>query len=157
MRQMIRNCIATVWLGLFFLFGVVGNANAQQAAKSLRSGYDPAREVHLVGMVTNFVANSDVAPWGAHVTVQTAAGPVDVHVGSAKFLKTNNLTLNPGDNVRIIGENFTNGDGNSVFLARVIQKGTQAVAVRSQRGMPLWLSGSRLQSSVEKKNRGGAQ
>jgi hypothetical protein len=138
------------------LFSVTASADAQQATTDLKSGYDPGREVNLVGTVTSFVATSDVAPWGAHVTVHTAAGLVDVHVGSAKFLETNNLALNSGDSVRIIGESFTNG-GNSVFLARVVQKGTQAVAVRSPRGMPLWLSGTRLQSTVEKKNRGGAQ
>ncbi len=88
--------------------------------------------------------------------VQTAAGPVDVHVGSAKFLQLNNLTLTSGDSVRIIGESFTNGS-NTVFLARIIQKGIQAVAVRSPRGMPLWSAGSRVLNATGQKSQGGVQ
>ena len=75
--------------------------------------------------------------------VEAATGTVDVHVGSAKFLEANGLTLNSGDSVRIVGESFTNG-ANTVFLARIIQKGTLAVAVRSPQGMPLWPAGGRI-------------
>src|SRR5262249_27528108 len=129
-------------------------ANAQQAANDLRSGYDPAREVNLVGTVSSFVANSDKGPLGAHAIVQTGSGTVDVHVGSAKFLELNNLPLNSGDSVRIIGENFSSG-GSTIFLARIIQKGTQAVAIRSSHGMPLWLAGPRIVNARAAKDQGG--
>jgi len=139
------------------LFGSV-TLRAQLAANDLRAGYDPSRETTLVGTLSSFTANSETGPLGAHVAVQTASGVVDVHVGSAKFLELNHLTLNAGDNVRIVGENFTNG-ANTVFLARIIQKGTAAVAVRSPRGIPLWFSGSRAQQSGAQapRNRAGAQ
>ena len=128
-------------------------AGAQQKPNELRSAsYQPAHEVNLIGTVSSFVADSDKGPLGAHVMVQTTSGIVDVHVGSAKFLETNKLTLNSGDGVRIIGESFTNG-ANTVFLARIIQKGAVAVAVRSLQGMPLWLAGGRIANA---KNQGGA-
>jgi hypothetical protein len=146
--------MGTGWLCLFLLSAAAGRA--QQPANDLRAGYDPARETNLVGTVSSFTANSENGPLGAHVAVQTPSGIVDVHVGSAKFLELNHLTLNAGDNVRIIGENFAAG-GNTVFLARIIQKGTVAVAVRSPRGIPLWLGGGRTLSGQEKKSRGGAQ
>jgi hypothetical protein len=65
------------------------------------------------------------------------SGQVDVHLGNAKLLEANHLTLNAGDSVRIVGENVVLGDGSTFFAARIIQKGTQALALRSVRGFPL--------------------
>jgi hypothetical protein len=142
MKTRNRGYIGTGWLCLSLLFAAA--ASAQQKPNELRSsGYSSAREVNLVGTVSSFEANSQTGPLGAHVKVQAATGIVDVHVGNAKFLEANGLTLNSGDSVRIIGENFTNGP-NTVFLARIIQKGTLAVAVRSPQGMPLWTAGARI-------------
>jgi hypothetical protein len=151
MKRMGRNLTGIGLLCLSALCTVA--AGAQQKPNELRSAsYQPAREVNLIGTVTSFVADSDKGPLGAHVMVQTTSGIVDVHVGSAKFLETNKLTLNSGDSVRIIGESFANG-ANTVFLARIIQKGALAVAVRSPQGMPLWPAGGRIASA---KNQGGA-
>jgi len=146
--------IGAAWLAGVFLLPAI--ASAQQVPPSLRSGYSPDREVNLVGTVSSFVSDSQTGPLGAHVMVQTVSGLVDVHVGTAEFLKARNLTLNTGDSVRIIGENFTNG-ANTVFLARVVQKGTVAVAVRSPHGMPLWLAGSRGLKTGGDKGNGGVQ
>ena len=154
MKRKNQSLLSAGWLCVSLLFA--GAASAQQTAYNLRSsGYEPGREVNLVGTVTSFVANSQTGPVGAHIIVQTAGGAVDVHVGSEKFLQLNKMTLNSGDSVRVIGESFTNGS-NTVFLARIIQKGTQAVAVRSARGMPLWPAGQRV-LDAGKKTQGGGQ
>jgi hypothetical protein len=148
---MSRNLRGIGLLCLSAWLGVV--ASAQQKPNELRSaGYQPAREVNLIGTVSSFVADSQTGPLGAHAMVQTVSGIVDVHVGSAKFLETNGMKLSAGDSVRIIGESFTNG-ANTVFLARIIQKATLAVAVRSPQGMPLWPAGGRIASA---KKQGGA-
>jgi hypothetical protein len=155
--KMIRMSIGTVWLaGAFLLSASVPwlSANAQQAP-SLRSGYSLAREVNLVGTVSSIVEDSQTGPLGTNVMVQTGSGLVDVHVGSASYLKLNHLELASGDSVRIIGENFTSGT-NTVFLARIVQKGTTAVAVRSPKGMPLWRNGTRLQATAKTQAQGGA-
>ena len=115
------------------------SAAAQQAEQSSQSRlryYDPGREVSLTGTVVKFDAAANVPPMGAHVVVQTSSGPVDVHLGNAKLLQANHLELNPGDSVRIVGETVAVGTG-TTFAARVVQKGTQAVAVRSARGLLL--------------------
>jgi hypothetical protein len=152
MKRISRSHIARGGLCLLLLVAAAGRA--QQPASAVRGGYDPAREVNVVGTVSSFVANSESGPLGAHVLVQTGSGIVDVHVGSAKFLELNHLTLNSGDSVRVIGENVTNGS-NTAFLARIVQKGAQAVAVRSPHGIPLWLSGARIVNAPAK-NPGGA-
>jgi hypothetical protein len=112
------------------------SAGAQQATQSsaLRlQSYDLRREVSLLGTVVKFEPASSVAPMGAHLLLQTSSGQVDVHLGNAKVLQAHHLELNPGDNVRIIGEELAFGDG-TIFAARIVQKGAQALAVRNTKG-----------------------
>ena len=120
-------------------------AGAQQKAQPVspsNRAYDIARETVLVGTVLKYTVASTVPPFGAHVLLQTASGPVDVHLASARFLQVNHFSLNAGDTIRVIGESLSYGDGTS-FVARVIQKGQQTLVIRSVRGFPLSLGGSR--------------
>jgi hypothetical protein len=75
-------------------------------------------------------------PAGAHISLQTSSGTVDVHAGNSKLITASHLSLQAGDSVNVTGENVTVGD-KSVFVARIIQKGNQSVAVRSANGTPL--------------------
>jgi hypothetical protein len=136
--------------GLFagtFLF--VSAANAQRTAKSVAAAqanataegrnnslYNMSKEVSLQGTVARFTENSAGLPAGAHVLLQTASGQIDVHLGDPKLLKANNLSISQGASLRIIGEPVTTTQG-TFFLARLVQQGTQVIAVRSTHGMPL--------------------
>jgi hypothetical protein len=122
-------------VALVITLGYCISANAQQVAQpvaQLRS-YDISRESFLVGTVVKFDSVSSTPPIGAHLILQTSAGQVDVHLGNAKVLQAGHLDLSPGDNVRIVGEPLALGDA-TYFAARIVQKGTQAVAVRNTRG-----------------------
>ena len=115
------------------------SAAAQQAEQSSQQRlqfYDSSREVSLTGTVVKFDAASSLPPMGAHVLLQTSSGQVDVHLGYAKILQTNHMELNPGDSIRVVGETLAVGSS-TTFAARIVQKGTQAVAVRSPHGLPL--------------------
>ena len=114
-------------------------ATAQQTAESNAQRlqtYDLRREVFLLGTVVKYQTASAVPPIGAHLIVQTSSGQVHVHLGNARVLQANHLELNAGDNVRIIGEDLAFDDG-TIFAARIVQKGAQAVAVRNTRGFLL--------------------
>jgi hypothetical protein len=132
MKSTIR--LLTVTLVLADSLGLGAAANAQQAER-LRT-YNANREISLVGTVVKYDPASAISPLGAHVTVQTASGQVDVHLGNTKVLEANHLALNLGDNVRIVGEPMALGEG-TYFAARIVQKGTRAVAVRNVKGFPL--------------------
>jgi len=115
------------------------SAAAQQTASSNAQGfesYSVSREVSLIGTVVKYNAASTTPPIGAHVLLQTSSGQVDVHLGNAKLLQASHFELNAGDNIRIVGENLSYGNG-AFFAARIVQKGTQAVAVRNTKGFPL--------------------
>lgn len=137
MKSTIRLLFVTLLLGgslALFL-----SASAQQAKTSdaqLLRNYSANREVSLVGTVAKFDPASSTPPLGAHVLIQTSSGQVDVHLGNAKLLEANHLTLSTGDSVRIVGEPMALGEG-TYFAARIVQKGAQAVAVRNAKGFPL--------------------
>ena len=111
----------------------VGAQQPKPSDLQVLQAYSASREVSLVGTVVKYDTASSRPPMGAHVLVESASGQVDVHIGSAKFLEANHLQLNAGDNVRIVGEPMALGSG-TYFAARIVQKGTQAVAVRNARG-----------------------
>jgi hypothetical protein len=112
------------------------SANAQEAKQpdleQLRA-YSVSRESSFLGTVVKFESASSTLPMGAHVILQTSSGQIDVHLGNAKVLQASHLELNPGDSVRIVGEPLALGDS-TYIAARIVQKGSQAVAVRNTRG-----------------------
>jgi hypothetical protein len=116
--------------------------------------YDAKRETTLLGTIVEYAAASNVVPFGAHATVQTASGLVDVQLGNSRFLEANHFSLAAGDSVRIIGENVTNAQS-ALFLARIVQKGVQSLAVRSVRGIPLTYAPPRPGASSAGKPQGG--
>jgi hypothetical protein len=98
--------------------------------------YDARRETSLVGTVQAYTNAPQAPPFGARVTLQTSTGVVDVHLGDPKFLAANHFAIQAGDMLRIVGEAVSYGSGTQ-FVARIVQKGTQALMVRSVRGIPL--------------------
>jgi hypothetical protein len=127
--------VSLVAVGTLLLCGSAGAQTASSPSAQVLQSYNPSREVSLMGTVVKYDAAS-TAPMGAHVLLQTSAGQVDVHLGNARLLQSGNLQLNAGDNVRIVGETLALGD-TTFFAARIVQKGTQAVILRSRLGFPL--------------------
>src|ERR1700694_4488468 len=83
---------SSVFLAGAFLLSAVAGAQqvrqmAEQSAKPHASTYDLTRDTVLEGTVLKYTENSSIPPIGAHVTVQTSSGPVEVHLGDARFLK----------------------------------------------------------------------
>jgi hypothetical protein len=126
-------------LAVFGSLVLAAAVSAQQKQSSLpqhSNSYDASRETVLQGTVVSFTAQSSTAPFGAHVTVQTSSGLVDVHLGNPKLLEANSFSLSAGDSIKITGESVAFGN-TTQFLARIIQKGNQSLTLRSVRGFPL--------------------
>lgn len=124
------------FLGALLSAPYSGAQQKETPAAQANVSYDLGRETVLQGTVITFTASSPLPPIGAHVTIQTASGPVDVHLGNASLLKRNDIFLAAGDSVRIVGENQPYSDG-SFFAARILQKGSQSVTLRNSKGIPL--------------------
>lgn len=131
---------SAVLAGALLSVSFAGAQQQQTAVAQANTTYDASRETTLVGKVLSYTAESNVPPIGAHVSIQTAYGPVDVHIGSAKLLEQNHFTLAAGDSVRITGEVISFGRSNT-FAARIIENGTQSVTVRNSKGQLLQMPG----------------
>jgi len=127
---------SAVFAGAVLSASFTGAQQTRQSVAQRSEFYSTSRETVLQGTVMSYTAASTVPPLGAHAMIQTASGPVDVHLGSAKLLESSHFTVTTGDTLRIIGENLSYGDGTH-FVARVIQKGNLSLAVRSERGFLL--------------------
>jgi len=111
--------------------------------------YDATKEVIVVGTVVSYSEDSALPPNGAHVFVQTSMGKVDVHLGHASYLRANHFSLAERDAVRFVGAMSSAATG-SIFLARIAQKGSQALAVRSTQGFLLAPVGCRTLSETQR-------
>jgi len=130
-------CLLTVGLAAGFLASTtIAQEKTIVNAKAGLAAYDVMRETNLIGTVQAYTPAAQTPPLGTHVTLQTSGGLVDVHLGDARLLAANHFTIQNGDILRIVGENVSFGKGTQ-FVARIVQKGTQALAVRSVRGIPL--------------------
>jgi hypothetical protein len=137
MKLNIRLWFGNASLAVILLFpGFSGAQQKQMPAAQASISYDLSRETVLEGTVVSFTSNSKIPPLGSHVTMQTASGPVDVHLGSEALLKSNDIFLAAGDSIRIVGEDQPYGGG-SFFAARILQKGSQSVTLRNSNGIPL--------------------
>jgi hypothetical protein len=152
MLDTIRRLLAGICLA--GLFGTPTTAQERPIVSQQGSAYELSRETVLQGTVLNYIATSTSPPLGAHVILQTTAGPTDIHLGTDEFLRGNNIVLAPGDTVQIVGSNISNRYG-TMFIARVIQKGGQSLAVRTTKGMPLWTAGARTQAAAGRRQEGG--
>jgi hypothetical protein len=136
MKQKLRLFLGSSVAAAALLFAPFSGAQQKPVpVPQANISYDLTRESILQGTVVSFTANSRVAPIGAHATIQTSAGPVDVHLGNASLLKQNDIFLAAGDSVRIVGLVLPFGDG-SIFAARILQKGSQSVTLRNLNGLP---------------------
>ena len=130
-------CAIALAAGVLFS-GAANFAGAQDKsapAPARMNVYDAKREVTIVGTVVKYSAATTGAP-GPHVTLQTTSGIVDVHLGDARLLAAKHFTMQTGDTLRIVGETVSDWRGTQ-FLARIVQNGTNALEVRSPRGIPL--------------------
>ena len=131
-------------------------ANAQQVRsmamkqKSVRnSTYSVSREVSVQGTVVKYTENSSTPPIGTHVLIQASpANTVDVFLGDARLLKQNKFPIAEGNNIRVIGESVPVGQ-TSVLVARLVQQGTQVVALRSTNGAPIVFTGNRGRAAAQ--------
>jgi hypothetical protein len=102
--------------------------------------YNAAAEVTVSGVVAEtrefFCPVSD--DQGLHLVLRTDQGELFVHVGPARFLRAQELKINPGDTLSIIGTRVRYQDQNA-FLAREITRGNEVMILRDHQGRPLWL------------------
>ena len=128
-----RKAIGNAVLAAVILLSTAAAQQRTPIVSPRLAAYDTTRETICQGTVLSYTEDSPVPPIGAHVTVQTSTGTVDVHLGPASYLRANHFSLSAGDSVRIVGASAAL-HGGDIFIARIVQKGQQSIVVRSLRG-----------------------
>ena len=104
--------------------------------------YDPATEVTVRGSILEIQhPPSDRAGLGVHLTLQTDAGTLEVHLGPAKFLAAHQVSLNKGDQVEVTGSKIKY-QGADALIARELKIGDKTLTLRDSRGIPRWSRGA---------------
>lgn len=143
MKRKIRTTIGSAALaGAILLSSASGAQQRNATVPSRPTAYKLARETLIQGVVVSYEEDSSRPPMGAHVTVKTGSGTVDVHLGPATYLRSSHFSLSAGDFVRAVGVSISTKEGN-VFLARMMQNGKQALALRSPNGLLLAATAAR--------------
>src|SRR5207302_11024225 len=86
---------------------------------------------------------------GSPDRVQTSAGTVDVALGPSFCLRDSHVAFGAGDSVRFVGA-MSSVDKRPVLLARIAQKGSQAIAIRSAEGFLLATGATRSLSEKQR-------
>jgi hypothetical protein len=133
MRLNGRRVIGSAALATAILLSTAAAQQRSSLVSPRPAAYDTTRETICQGTVLSYTEDSLLPPIGAHVTVQTSSGTVDVHLGPASYLRANHFSLSAGDSVKIVGASIAVNNGD-IFVARIAQRGNQSIVLRSLRG-----------------------
>jgi hypothetical protein len=129
-----RTRLGILWLAGSLLLALSTTAQQNQTAVSTSgtTAYSLSRETVLTGTVVSYKEGNSRT--GSVLTLNTSSGVTDVNVGNAKLLSLNGMTFSAGESVKVTGENVTTLASAPVFAVRIVQKGSQSLTVRSERG-----------------------
>ena len=101
--------------------------------------YDTTKIVTVEGTVTavhRITPRRGMRP-GVHLTLKTATGKVDVHLGPAWFIDNQDLKLVTGDTLTVTGSRIV-FQGKPAIIAARVQKGDEVLVLRDDTGRPVW-------------------
>ncbi len=100
--------------------------------------YDASREVTVYGTVRSVSAGGHPGlPSGAYLTISTARGVVDAHLGRFALLGSQAVSVRPGEQVEVVGV-MTAVNSSSILLVRSIHTDTTTFVVRNEHGALLF-------------------
>jgi hypothetical protein len=101
--------------------------------------YNPATEIRTQGVVQEvqefYCPISD--DQGIHLKLKTDNGILQVHVAPARFLRSQLIRFNNGDQVEVLGSRLEYNGADSL-LAREITRGEEVLILRDHLGQPIW-------------------
>jgi len=75
--------------------GVQGQQIQQMAEHRAGAAYDVARESVISGKIAQYSSASTTPPFGAHISLQSGSGTVEVHAGNAKLIQASDISCTP--------------------------------------------------------------
>jgi hypothetical protein len=100
--------------------------------------YDPNTVATVSGTVAQVKTFEGRNGHGIHVTLTTADGAIDVHLGPEWYLKQQKTQVGTGDKVSVTGSRITFDDKPAIIAAE-ITKGSETLKLRDVKsGIPYW-------------------
>jgi DNA/RNA endonuclease YhcR with UshA esterase domain len=135
----LRRALLTLTFGALVVLAAPGQTKTKANEEHAVPRYDPTQEVKVKWEILE-IKNYDCpvsGTMGGHLTLQTAEGPVEVHLAPAAFLAEYEISFAKGDKVEILGNKVTFHDKPAV-LARKVMRGQNEYTLRDAKGTPLW-------------------
>ena len=101
--------------------------------------YDPSKVETIRGTVARIerVAPSKGMSTGIHLQLEADQGTVSVHLGPSWFIENQDVQIETGDSIEVIGSRVE-VDGAPALLAARVVKGDQVLTLRDDAGIPAW-------------------
>lgn len=131
---------------LLALFAWVGAAALIVPAAALAQGgptrpysrmYNPQTVETVSGQVLAIERVTGRRFAGIHLTLQTSAGKLAVHLGPSWFMDKQALKIAPHDTIEVTGSRITY-QGEVVLVAAQVKKGNETLVLRDAHGYPVW-------------------
>ncbi len=136
----LRSTLLTLMLAALVVLAAPAQTQKKTTEEPAVPRYDLAQEVKVKGEVLE-VKDYECpvsGGMGAHLVLQTAEGPVEVHLALTSFLSDYQISFAKGDKVEILGNKVTFHDM-PAMLVRKIYKNQVEYAFRDAKGNPLWV------------------
>jgi len=93
----------------------------------------------VVQSLKNMPYNSQVPGSMLAAVLKTDQGDITVYMAPAGYLNDRKISLKAGDEVEVTGSKVTLGKQPPSIIVKDLKVGEQSVALRDERGVPLWL------------------
>lgn len=78
---------------------------------------------------------------GVHVVLQTDNETIDLHLGPAWYIQTQDIRIEPNDQIKVTATRVNSAPGRSVMVASEVTKGNKVITLRDEAGFPVWMRG----------------
>lgn len=132
----------SLFIGLSVLLALIATIAVAQGGYGGRM-YDPKTEVTVKGTVEDVQQHTGKQGWsGTHLTLNTDASVLNVHVGPSSYIAQKQFSFAKGDKIEVVGSKATI-NGKDALLAREITKDGKTLVLRNAQGVPEWAGGRR--------------
>ena len=127
-----------LFLGVFLVSLCLTPIHGQKAPAAGPPKYDPHTETKMKGTVDEVkLPQKGSEKEVAHLLVKNGSDTMDVYLCPKSFLDDMGVTFNKGDDIALTGSKVKQ-NGTDLILAREVVKGDVTLALRDDKGNPVW-------------------
>ena len=101
--------------------------------------YDPSTVVTVSGEITRIdkITPLKGMSYGVHLVLKTKGETLSVHLGPAWYIENQEVTIERGDKVEVLGSRVT-FEGKPAIIAAEVKRGNAVLVLRDKEGFPMW-------------------